>query len=198
MKRFIKKLLELKINALVVLFATSVLVYAASQNADGIYEFSSGDAVSSAQINNNFQVLLNRIKTLEVEKDPAGSVQAFYLATCPTGWKAADGTNSTPDLRGQFIRGLNTFGSTAGTRNDGKQDPEGGTRTIGSYQGDVFKSHRHGLYMGHSNIDNNQIFIVQREGTFSLNGYTSDNTKYSGNQYETRPRNMALIYCVKE
>ncbi|MDQ1343498.1 MAG: hypothetical protein QG650_217 [Patescibacteria group bacterium] len=40
---------------------------------------------------------------------PAGAVMAFNLTTCPTGWAPADGTGSRPDLRGQFIRGMNTF-----------------------------------------------------------------------------------------
>jgi hypothetical protein len=33
--------------------------------------------------------------------------------------------DSMPDLRGQFVRGLNSFGSAAGTRADGNQDPNG-------------------------------------------------------------------------
>ena len=43
---------------------------------------------------------------ITIEGVPPNSVMAFYRADCPAGWKAADGTNSTPDLRGQFIRAL--------------------------------------------------------------------------------------------
>jgi hypothetical protein len=39
---------------------------------------------------------------------PIGAVVAFNTATCPSGWVAADGTSSTPDLRGEFIRGLDS------------------------------------------------------------------------------------------
>jgi hypothetical protein len=35
---------------------------------------------------------------------PTGAVMVFNLAICPTGYIAADGTNGTPDLRGEFIR----------------------------------------------------------------------------------------------
>jgi len=31
---------------------------------------------------------------------------SFNLASCPSGWIEADGTNGTPDLRGAFIRGI--------------------------------------------------------------------------------------------
>lgn len=33
---------------------------------------------------------------------------AFYLASCPTGWIPANGTSGTPDLRGEFVRGLDS------------------------------------------------------------------------------------------
>jgi len=39
---------------------------------------------------------------------PTGAIQAFNLASCPTGWIAANGSNGTPDLRGEFIRGLDS------------------------------------------------------------------------------------------
>lgn len=37
---------------------------------------------------------------------PAGTVMPFNLAACPTGWVAADGGNSTPDVRGRFPMGV--------------------------------------------------------------------------------------------
>jgi hypothetical protein len=39
---------------------------------------------------------------------PVGSVMPFNLASCPSGWVAANGTSGTPDLRGEFIRGLDS------------------------------------------------------------------------------------------
>lgn len=41
---------------------------------------------------------------------PPGAVMAFNLASCPTGWSAADGGGSParPDLRGEFVRGLDS------------------------------------------------------------------------------------------
>ena len=37
---------------------------------------------------------------------PSGATMAFNLAACPTGWRPADGTNETPDLRGRFPIGV--------------------------------------------------------------------------------------------
>ncbi|MFZ3232079.1 MAG: hypothetical protein WA194_00815 [Patescibacteria group bacterium] len=39
---------------------------------------------------------------------PPGAVMAFNLPACPTGWSEADGGSGRPNLRGQFIRGLNS------------------------------------------------------------------------------------------
>ncbi len=39
---------------------------------------------------------------------PPGAVMAFNLTTCPTNWSEADGGGGRPNLRGQFIRGLNS------------------------------------------------------------------------------------------
>ena len=59
---------------------------------------------------------------------PSGFIGAFNLATCPSGWNAADGTNGTPDLRGEFIRGVDSGrGLDAG-------------RTLGSPQGDAIRN----------------------------------------------------------
>lgn len=39
---------------------------------------------------------------------PIGAVMAFNLASCPNGWTIADGAGGRPDLRGEFIRGLDS------------------------------------------------------------------------------------------
>jgi len=47
---------------------------------------------------------------------PSGAVIAFNLSACPTGWIAANGSNGTPDLRGEFIRGLDSGRGVDGSR----------------------------------------------------------------------------------
>ncbi|MEM9789142.1 MAG: hypothetical protein AAF842_01930 [Planctomycetota bacterium] len=42
---------------------------------------------------------------------PAGIVMLWYAKNgrVPNGWAACDGSNGTPDLRGQFLRGVGSF-----------------------------------------------------------------------------------------
>lgn len=122
---------------------------------------------------------------------PTGMIAPFYLASCPSGWLAADGTNGTPDLRGQFIRGLNDFGSVEGIRNDGKEDPDGAARTLGDYQGDQLKTHSHSISGGYGAYGTNRVTIADAYAS-----RTAQSNNYGG--IETRPKNVALIFCMKQ
>jgi len=62
---------------------------------------------------------------------PAGAIMAFNLATCPTGWAPANGAGGMPDLRGEFLRGVD----------DGRGVDVG--RVLASSQPEEFKSHLH-------------------------------------------------------
>lgn len=143
---------------------------------------------------------------------PAGTVEWFAASTPPTGYIKANGaavsrtlyaalfnaigtthgvgdgstTFNVPDLRGEFIRGLD----------DGRGVDTG--RAMGSAQAGQFGQHTH----------------VQQSltGTGSANGY-GPSSAYSataaataastaaaggtGNGSETRPRNVAMLPCIK-
>ena len=122
---------------------------------------------------------------------PTGAVVAFYGPTCPTGWSAAngtangvkktDGTAATLDLRGEFVRGL-----------DGGRgiDP---SRALGSFQHSTVINHMSG-YGGNIGLENAD-YLYQNIVRWK---YENNNTaSYSGNEYGIRPRNVALLYCVK-
>ena len=139
---------------------------------------------------------------------PAGEVSFFAMATAPDGWLKANGvtvnrvtyarlftaigtlygvgdgstTFQLPDLRGQFIRG---FDDGAGI------DP---ARVMGSIQADRAKVGL--LYDGSiiggniqlGNIGNTAHFVS--DGTGLLGRTNSPDT-------ETRPKNVALLACIK-
>lgn len=100
-------------------------------------------------------------------------------------WTANNGCFSTgdgsttfrlPDLRGEFIRGWdNGRGVDAG-------------RVIGSWQADMFKSHTHGYYLPTGAAAGTGTGNVMQPGT-------AQTTATGG--VETRPRNVAYIFCVK-
>ena len=136
------------------------------------------------------------------------------LSSCPSGWLAADGSGGRPDLRGMFLRGLNNFGT--GTRSDGKQDPDGGSRTVGNYQADEMQSHTHtdsghthpydtfnGNQIGH--VDSNTAYArsykskTTKTGKANLGNPTDSGTGAGSPRHgdETRPKNVGVIFCVK-
>lgn len=112
---------------------------------------------------------------------PSGAIMPFYLSSCPTGWMLADGINGTPDLRGAFIRG---WGDLANGR-----DPEGGSRVLGSFQPEDFKRHSHtlGTIVNRDRGDSNTLH--QTDAGQAQTGETGGP--------ETRPDNVALLYCQK-
>jgi microcystin-dependent protein len=125
------------------------------------------------------------------------------------------GNNSTtfnvPNLQGQFIRGLTTNLSTT------SRDPLSGSRVLGSVQSDEFKSHNHGGITGddspdHSHqytrplsvVDNDRggsssIWSVDNNQTVSSGGASARHQHSVSSQggLETRPINLALLYCIK-
>lgn len=130
---------------------------------------------------------------------PAGMIAPFYSSTCPAGWVPANGANGTPDLRGEFIRGL-----------DSGRGVDWG-RTLGSWQGHMFASHRH--YVAHAggpaywNQHSPTVYYYTTMSTMGSGGweeyvlnshYAEANAGRSSltGGAETRPRNIALLYCM--
>lgn len=119
----------------------------------------------------------------EIGGVPTGAIMAFSLSACPTGWALADGTSGTPDLRGVFIRGLD---------NGRGLDP---ARTLGSYQLDDLKAHTHTY---HDMVYNNSIDGVDSVTTYSDEHHDETRNTGSTGGTETRPKNVAFIYCIKQ
>jgi len=155
---------------------------------------------------------------------PTGAVMAFAMNSAPSGWLAANGneysktgtyaalfgligtiygeTNGTggtgtthfrvPDLRGYFVRG-------SGTNLDATV-----SGTFGAKQNDAFQGHRHSLLANTFLITSASSNWVQG-GSPSVNNSTTgigdpstdgtNGTPRTAN--ETRPRNIAMLYCIK-
>lgn len=141
---------------------------------------------------------------------PAGAVMPFAMNSAPSGWLVADGTavsrstyatlfaaigsthgvgnGSTtfnlPDLRGIFVRGSGSQTISTKTYN----------ATFAQKQNDALISHTHNLSTGSGSL-----------ASPSYPGYTTGSETYkentslpaSPNSTETRPANIALLYCIK-
>jgi microcystin-dependent protein len=108
---------------------------------------------------------------------------AALFAAIGTVFGAGDGasTFNLPDLRGEFLRGYD----------HGRGVDPG--RGFGSNQGDEFRSHTHdvSLYWGGSSTGSTYTLI--RTSWAGSSGSTTGATGGS----ETRPRNVAVMFCIK-
>ena len=164
--------------------------------AAAINVFAPGEVISSAKINENFAIAA-----------PEGAVMPFFLASCPTGWAPADGTNGTPDLRGRFVRGLDDAGTGAAG-----VDPDG-VCALGNEQLDAFQGHRQRIFglfqtgtttglftyavgLGTAPRDVNGMATPM---DLEAQGFLSDGTNGTPRvSSETRSRNVALLYCMRK
>lgn len=152
---------------------------------------------------------------------PAGAVMPFAMNSAPSGWLAANGdavsrstyaalfsaistthgagdgstTFNLPDLRGIFVRG------------SGSQTIDGITynKTFAAKEGDAFQGHRHsatttGAWVfgagsfGHPSGSQN----VNAAASVTVGDPTTDTTNGTPRTAsETRPANIALLYCIK-
>lgn len=188
--------------------------------ASNAITFTDSTALSSGIIST--EQLASSVQQLLV---PAGCVMSFAMSAAPTGWYPCDGTtvsrtgsganlfaaigttygignNSTtfnvPNLQGQFIRGLTTNFSTV------SRDPLSGSRVLGSVQSDAFQGHRHAMTNNTSLWQNFGGSALAGLGQSQANGNaavtdpttdTINGTPRTAN--ETRPVNIALLYCIK-
>ena len=164
---------------------------------------------------------------------PPATIHAFAGTSAPEGWAMCDGsevsrtdnaalfaaigetygvgdgstTFNLPDMRGEFLRGLDNMGTAAGARG---KDVDGTARTVGQAQSHAFGSHNHQVYGTSVANSDGSVQTTQRARSLggqntNLGGYGYRNTfGVSGAQIvqntggtETRPANMAINYIIK-
>ncbi|MEG6507191.1 phage tail protein [Nitratidesulfovibrio sp. 1201_IL3209] len=117
---------------------------------------------------------------------------AALFAVVGTTYGAGDGstTFNLPDLRGEFRRGADL----------GRGVDTG--RVVGSAQGDAFQGHWHAGWVGLLNVSAGGSEVVRSNGVQAsanaVRGPQSDGTNGSPRiASETRPRNVAVVTCIK-
>lgn len=175
----------------------------------------SGDAsgtgtftIASPNSNSNFTLTLPaETGTIGVNTAPAGTVIWYAANTAPTGFLKANGANVSrttyatlftaigttfgvgdgsttfglPDLRGEFIRGWD----------DGRSIDSG--RVFGSAQSGEIQSHTHTTNAGSDSAGQSPLNRVAMGANNIVTGPTIQATGGT----ETRPRNVALLACIK-
>jgi microcystin-dependent protein len=143
---------------------------------------------------------------------PAGAVMPFARSTAPTGWLEADGSvvpNGSGTVQGvtanfaQLFAAVGTAFGAAGTlpdlrgifvRGSGSQTIDGSafSGTFGAKQADMFRSHTHQYNVHTSSQD-------RRDGSAqgATNSITNPQTTDATGGDETRPANIAMLYCIK-
>lgn len=161
------------------------------------------NAIIQNLIANNF--IVNKINLI-----PSGTIFTFARSTAPSGYLICNGSNleisiypdlydaigfiynssppagsfTIPDLRGYFVRGFDSTGAI---------DPG---RVFGSSQIDQFASHTHPFQATNrqtigdtDNVAGGNLPVTD----YATNNYTTSST--GGN--ETRPKNIAMLICIK-
>ena len=183
---------------------------------------SAGDTLSKPS---NDQVV-KAIKKLIAALLPTGAVQPFALTAAPSGWLrcygeavsraaypalftaigttfgAGDGstTFNLPDIRDDFIRGWSN-GTTAFP-----------ARALGSKEASAVQQHKHVVPLGFNSTETAPFGRTTTAGKIGVGEldrnnvwwHTNDGSDYDGAvnaggvvASETRPRNIALLYCIK-
>jgi microcystin-dependent protein len=149
---------------------------------------------------------------------PSGLVSPFAMNTPPSGWLECNGaaisrstysvlfsaisttwgvgdgstTFNIPDLRGEFIRGFD----------NGRGIDSG--RAFASSQNDTFQGHHHQMYAsstgaggGTTDFRNNPASQAAQSNITARQAITDGTNGTPRTSTETRPRNLALMYCIK-
>jgi microcystin-dependent protein len=190
-----------------------VEVEASDMLVNGFYNF-------KRNVANDAWILLNPEKAYYnlINSYTSGLVSTFAMNTPPSGWLECNGaaisrstysvlfsaisttwgvgdgstTFNIPDLRGEFIRGWD----------NGRGIDSG--RAFASSQNDTFQGHHHQMYAsstgaggGSTDFRNNAASQAAQSNITAREAITDGTNGTPRTSTETRPRNLALMYCIK-
>ena len=189
----------------------------ATTEQKGVVELATGDEVVSGTDSTKAVTPATLSLATSAAGNPIGTIIAFAGASAPTGYLKCNGDvindvpaqtiqgvtadfrnlrtvlgttyNPTqsgdvvlPDLRGEFLRGWS----------DDRIGVDSG-RAMGSTQGQTVQSHAHSGPAGPADVDN----AGARYGGGNRTGETGVYSTNATGDTETRPRNVAILYCIK-
>lgn len=151
--------------------------------------------------------LINKVNDIWIKVDtlsniPTWAIMAFNLSSCPTWWVAANWDAWTPDLRWVFIRWLNWSINWKDT-----------SRLLWDYQTDSFQWHNRRISINNRyspwtktrpvldttlNSDNNNNANITIFQTTNWDYFEDGSYWVPRVSNETRPKNIALLYCMKQ
>lgn len=173
--------------------------------ADAVHNFSSGELVSSSQLNANFNKL-----------PPIGSIQAWDnsitgVPSLPDGWVQCDGqtlSDSESPLNGQVIPNLNAARNAWNSKGSFLR----GGSTAGVFEDDAFQGHYHraekdsnihewylsaggfALLGGGNDVSRNGATTTQYRAREAITDGTNGAPRYG---METTPVNMSVIWIMR-
>lgn len=153
---------------------------------------------------------------------PTGMIAPFAMSTAPTGWLECDGsavsrttysdlftalgtthgvgdgstTFNVPDLRGEFIRGWDNGKGTDSGRTFASSQTDALQNITGTIYGSVVGSHGGQATGAFTSQSANSTYRDSLE-TSGGSQFVFDASNVARTSTETRPRNIAMMYCVK-
>ena len=159
--------------------ATMSVALAASGNPPGTIIAYAGETAPAGYLVCNGDVIL------DTEAQTIQGITADFRAlrlVVGTNYSSNDVDSLLPDLRGEFLRGW-------------KADKSGvdAGRALGSFQNQSIQSHFHSAPAGPADVDVNGTTFGGGNRVTETGSYDTTAT----GDAETRPRNIAILYCIK-
>ena len=145
-----------------------------------------------------FQTLRSCQSGAWISSTPSGAYLYFNAETCPPGWVEANGLNGTVNLRGYFIRSWSNGSAVDAGRSLASIQSQS-TYLPAQIRGIYWGFTTTGEYGGNPSTTPNSIPVTDdafRPATGEMGPLMFDTV--AGPSVETKPKNIALLTCMKK